>query len=70
MDSGAVLALITGYIATVFGVLLLYSPLIVLVLVLLLTTGLLRLLAWPFLALIHKLRRKPQPPRDASWLLH
>jgi hypothetical protein len=70
MDPGAVLALTAGYIATVCGVLLLYSPLIVLTIVLLLTAGLLRLLAWPFLALIHKLRRKPQPPQDASWLLH
>jgi hypothetical protein len=70
MDPGAVLAFVAGYIVTAIGVLVLYSPLIVLAVVLLLTAGLLRLLAWPFLALIHKLRRKPQPPQDASWLLH
>lgn len=70
MDSGAVVALFTGYIATVFGVFLLYSPLIVLAVVLLLMGGLLQLLAWPFIVLIRKLRRKPEPPQDTSWLLH
>lgn len=70
MDPGAVSALIVGYIAAISGVFLLYSPLIVLVVVLLLAGGLLQLLAWPFLALIHKLRRKPEPPQDTSWLLH
>jgi hypothetical protein len=70
MDPGAVLALVTGYVAAVFGVLLLYSPLIFLTVALLLSAGFLRMLAWPFVALVHKLRRKPQPPQDASWLLH
>lgn len=70
MDSGAVVALLAGYIATVFGVFLLYSPLIVLAVVLLLMGGMLQLLAWPFIVLIRKLRRKPEPPQDTSWLLH
>ncbi|MCU1433447.1 MAG: hypothetical protein JWR71_172 [Pseudarthrobacter sp.] len=70
MEPGAVAALVVGYIATVFGVLLLYSPLIILAVGLLLTAGLLQLLAWPFLALIHKWRRKPDPPQDGSWLFH
>lgn len=70
MDSGAVVALISGYIATVFGVFLLYSPLLVLAVVLLLIGGLLQLLAWPFIVLIRTLRRKPEPPQDTSWLLH
>ncbi|WP_163164008.1 hypothetical protein [Arthrobacter sp. Alg241-R88] len=69
MDPGAVLALIAGYIAAGVGVFLLYSPVLVLVVGLLLTAGLLQLLAWPFLVLIRKLRHKPEPPQDGSWLL-
>lgn len=69
MDPGAVLALIAGYIAAGVGVFLLYSPVLVLVVGLLLTAGLLQLLAWPFVILIRKLRHKPKPPQDGSWLL-
>ncbi len=70
MDAGAVLGLIGGYIATAVGVFLLYSPVLVLVLCLLLSAGVIQLLAWPFVALFRKLRRKPEPPSDGSWLLH
>ncbi|TLM73585.1 hypothetical protein [Pseudarthrobacter sp. NamB4] len=70
MDTGAVLALIGGYIAAAVGVFLLYSPVLVLVVALLIVAGLLQLAAWPFLFLIRKLRRKPEPPHDGSWLLH
>ena len=70
MDAGAVLGLIGGYVAAGITVFLLYSPVLVLVVCLLLTAGVLRLLAWPFLFLFHKLRRKPEPPADNSWLLH
>jgi hypothetical protein len=37
---------------------------------LLIAAGLLQLLAWPFLILIRRLRHKPRPPEDGSWLLH
>ncbi len=70
MDSGDGLALILGYIATVFGVLLLYSPVLVLALGLLIAAGLLQLSAWPLIILVRKLRRKTEPPKDGSWLLH
>ena len=70
LDASVLLALIGGYIATAVGVFLLYSPVIVLIICLLLTAGLLRLLAWPFIALVRKLRRKPEGPQDSSWLLH
>ena len=70
LDPSTVLALIGGYIATAVGVFLLYSPVIVLIIGLLLTAGLLQLLAWPFIALVRKLRRKPEGPQDSSWLLH
>ncbi|MDQ0923191.1 hypothetical protein QF038_001699 [Pseudarthrobacter sp. W1I19] len=70
LDASAVLALLGGYIATAVGVFLLYSPVIVLIISLLLTAGLLQLLAWPFIVLIRKLRRKPKHPDDSSWLLH
>ena len=70
MDPGTVLALIGGYIATAIGVFLLYSPVIVLMIGLLLTAGLLQLMAWPFIVLVRKLRRKPERPQDNTWLLH
>jgi hypothetical protein len=70
MDAAAVLALIAAYIAAAIGVFLLYSPVLLLVVGLLLAAGLLQLVAWPFLVLIRKLRRKPEPPQDGSWLLH
>ncbi len=70
MDPGAALALVAGYIAAAIGVFLLYSPVLLLVVGLLLAAGVLQLLAWPFLILVRKLRRKPEPPQDGSWLLH
>jgi hypothetical protein len=70
VDTAAVLALVGGYIAAAIAVFLLYSPVIVLVLALLLAAGMLQLLAWPFIVLFRKLRRKPEPPNDGSWLLH
>lgn len=70
LDASVLLALIGGYIATAVGVFLLYSPVLVLIICLLLTAGLLQLLAWPFIALVHKLRRKSEGPQDSSWLLH
>jgi uncharacterized RDD family membrane protein YckC len=70
MDPGVVLALVGGYIAAAIGVFLLYSPVLFLVVGLLLTAGLLQLLAWPFIVLIRKLRHKHEPPQDTSWLLH
>ena len=71
MDPGAVPALIAGYIAAGVGVFLLYSPVLALVVSLLLTAGLLQLLAWPFVILIRRLRHKTKPPpQDGSWLLH
>jgi uncharacterized RDD family membrane protein YckC len=70
VDPGVALALIAGYIAAAFGVFLLYSPVLILVVGLLLAAGMLQLLAWPFIVMIRKLRRKPEPPQDGSWLLH
>jgi hypothetical protein len=70
MDPGVVLALVGGYIAAAIGVFLLYSPVLFLVVGLLLTAGLLQLLALPFIVLIRKLRHKHEPPQDTSWLLH
>lgn len=64
------MALIAGYVAAAFGVFLLYSPVLILVVWLLLAAGLLQLLAWPFIVMVRKLRRKPEPPQDGSWLLH
>lgn len=70
MDPGSLLALVGGYITAAIGVFLLYSPVLVLVVGLLLLAGLLQMLAWPFIILFRKLRRKPEPPSDGSWLLH
>ncbi|TLM86305.1 hypothetical protein FDW83_00655 [Pseudarthrobacter sp. NamE2] len=70
MDTGALLALAGGYIAACIGVFLLYSPVLVLIVGLLLAAGMLQLLAWPFIVLVRKIRRKPEPPQDGSWLLH
>jgi membrane protein implicated in regulation of membrane protease activity len=70
VDPGTVLALAGGYIAAAVGIFLLYSPVLLLMVGLLLAAGLLQLLAWPFIVLIRKLRRKPERPQDSSWLLH
>ncbi|VXB40520.1 Putative membrane protein [Arthrobacter sp. 9AX] len=70
LDASAVLALIGGYVAAAVGVFVLYLPVIILILCLLLAAGLLQLLAWPFIVLIRKIRRKPESPQDSSWLLH
>jgi hypothetical protein len=71
MDAGTVTTFIAGYIAAVIAVFLLYSPVLVLFVALLIVAGVIQLLAWPFIILVRKLRRRrPQPPSDASWLLH
>lgn len=59
MDAGALPGLIGGYLAGVFGVFLLYSPVLVLAIGLLLAAGMLQLVARPFIVLIRKLGRKP-----------
>lgn len=71
MDAGAILEFILGYVATGIGVFLLYSPVIVLLVVLLMAAGLLKLLLWPFSILLRKWRRRKrgsEPPTDGSWL--
>lgn len=66
-----VAALLGGYLAAVIAVFLLYSPVLLLFVGLLITAGIVQLLAWPFIILARKLhRRRPDPPSDASWLLH
>lgn len=72
MDAQSVLTFIGGYIATALTVFLLYSPVLVLFVVLLVVAGILQLVALPFLVLIRRLRGrgKLDSPSDASWLLH
>jgi cytochrome c-type biogenesis protein CcmH/NrfF len=71
MDAGTILGLIVGYLATITGVFLLYSPVIILFIALLIAGGLLQLLLMPFVLLIRRLRRRPQTDTDtdSSWLL-
>jgi Flp pilus assembly protein TadB len=70
VDAGVIVALAFGYVVTAVAALVLYSPIIVLFVVLLLTAGVLQLLVWPLQLLIRKLRRKKkEPPGDQSWLL-
>ncbi|MET4588509.1 hypothetical protein [Arthrobacter sp. 754] len=70
MDAGTISALIGGYFAAVVAVFLIYSPVLLLFVGLLITAGLVQLLAWPFLILFRRLRRHhPEPPSDGSWLL-
>lgn len=69
MDAGVVVAFAFGYLITVVAAFLLYSPVIVLFVVLLLSAGALRLLVWPLQLLVRRLRRqRKEPPTDQSWL--
>lgn len=72
MDAQSILTFIGGYVATAVTVFLLYSPVLVLFVVLLIIAGILQLVALPFLVLIRRLRGrgKLDSPSDASWLLH
>jgi len=69
MDTGTILGYAAGYIAAMGGIFLLYLPVIVLLVALLIAGGILELLLLPFIALVKKLRRRPPPDLDASWLL-
>jgi hypothetical protein len=69
MDTGTILGYAAGYMAAMGGIFLLYLPVIVLLVALLIAGGLLELLFLPFIALFTKLRRRPQPDMDPSWLL-
>lgn len=71
VDTQSILTFIGGYVATGISVFLLYSPFVVLFLLLLLVGGVLQLIAWPFAVLIRKLRRgRGNAEYDSSWLLH
>lgn len=72
MGTETILAFLGGYIATAIAVILLYSPVLVLFAVLLLTAGILRLIALICIVMIRRLRRrgKPNSPSDGTWLLH
>lgn len=68
MDAGTVLGFAMAYLATVAGVFLLYSPVLVLVVALLVSAGLLRLVLLPFTLLLRKIRRTaPAQETDDSW---
>lgn len=69
MDTGTILGYTAGYLTTVVGVFLLYLPVISLLVALLIAGGILQLLLLPFIALFKRLRRRPQPDMDPSWLL-
>ena len=70
MDTGMILGFSFGYLATIAGVFLLYSPVIAMVLVLLVAAGILKLLLLPFALLIRRLRRQRQEPdMDGAWIL-
>ncbi|MHC6595051.1 hypothetical protein [Arthrobacter sp. C152] len=69
MDTGTILGFSFGYLATIAGVFLLYLPIIAMVLVLLVVTGILELIVLPFSLLIHKLRRADRAPdMDRTWI--
>lgn len=58
-----------SYLITLLAAFVLYSPLIVLFVVLLLAAGVLRLLVWPLQLLIRKLHRQvSEQPKDSPWL--
>lgn len=57
MDEATIVGYLAGYLATVFGVFLYFLPGLLLFIALVVTVGLLRLLAQPFLFLIHRLHR-------------
>ncbi|MDQ0679767.1 hypothetical protein QFZ30_003149 [Arthrobacter pascens] len=71
MGTETILAFLGGYIATAVGVFLLYSPVLVLFAVLLLTAGILQLISLPFIVMIRRLRGrgKSDSPSDGTWLL-
>lgn len=69
MDAGTILGFIAGYFAAVAGIFFLYLPVIILFIALLIAGGVLQLLLMPFVLLVRKLRRRPPPDVDASWLL-
>jgi uncharacterized membrane protein (Fun14 family) len=69
MDAGTILGFIFGYFAAMAGIFLLYVPDIILFVALLIAGGVLQLLLLPFALLIRRIRRRPQPDTDASWLL-
>jgi hypothetical protein len=69
MDTGTILGLIVGYLATLTGIFLLYSPVIILFIALLIAGGILQLLLMPFVLLIRRLRRRTHADTDPSWLL-
>ncbi|KIC67112.1 hypothetical protein AB0284_19500 [Pseudarthrobacter phenanthrenivorans] len=69
MDTGTILSYTAGYLAAMGGVFLLYLPVIVLLVALLIASGLLELLLLPFITLFRRLRRRPEPDMDPSWLL-
>lgn len=70
MGTESILALLGGYIATAITVFLLYSPVLILFVVLLLTAGIVQLIALPFIFLIRRLRGrgKSGSPSDGTWL--
>lgn len=69
MDAGTILGFTAGYFAAVAGIFFLYLPVILMFIALLIAGGVLQLLLMPFALLIRKLRRRPPPDLDASWLL-
>ncbi|MFC9772535.1 MULTISPECIES: hypothetical protein [unclassified Pseudarthrobacter] len=69
MDPGTVLGFTFGYVAAVTGIFLLYLPVIALYVALLISAGVLHLLIMPLTILVRKLRRRPPPDTDPSWLL-
>jgi uncharacterized membrane protein (Fun14 family) len=69
MDTGTILGFTAGYFAAIAGIFLLYVPDIILIVALLIAGGVLQLLLLPFALLVKRLRRRPQPDTDPSWLL-
>lgn len=69
MDTGTILAYAAGYIAAMGGLFLLYLPVVVLFVALLVADGVLQLVLLPFITLARRLRHRPAPDMDASWLL-
>ena len=67
MDAGTVLGFAVAYLATLAGVFLLYSPVLVLVVALLISAGLLRLLLLPFTLLLRKIRRRAPAQEPGDW---
>ena len=57
MDEATIVGYLAGYLATLIAVFLYFLPGLLIFIALVLTAGLLRLLAQPFLFLIHRLHR-------------